>query len=297
MTEKTHSGFVALVGRPNVGKSTLLNYILGKKLSITSRKPQTTRHRIFGVKNLAHAQIIFLDTPGIHRAEKKRLNRYMNTMAQASLLDADVVVWLVEALSWRDDDQLVLSQLKKLDRPIIVVVNKVDQVKDKKALLPFFESLQKKLNPKAIVPTVARSGKHIEELLQEIESYLPEQPFLYDQETLTNCSDQFVAQEMIREQLMRRLGDELPYELTVSIEQWQEEEKLIRIHAIIWIERASQKPIIIGQNGEDLKEVSQRARESLETYLGRKIYLRCWVKVKGGWSDNDGLLSDLGYIE
>lgn len=295
MTEK-RAGYIAIIGRPNVGKSTLLNHLLGEKISITSRKPQTTRHRILGIKTLDDTQYIYVDTPGLHSHSGQALNRYMNQMALKSLPDVDVILFVVDARHWTESDNYVLKSLKKFEKtPVILVVNKIDKLNATEQLLPFLESAQSRFDFFAIVPISAKKGVQLEELQKTLKNCLPHQEYLFPEDQLTDRSDRFIAAETVREKLTRLLGQELPYALTVTIDHFEEGEKLDRIAAIIWVDKPSQKPIIIGENGERLKKVGQKARMDLEKYLEKKVFLQLWVKVKSGWSDNERLLRQLGY--
>ncbi len=291
------TGYVALIGRPNVGKSTLLNRLLGQKLSIVSRKPQTTRHRILGIKTTETAQILYLDTPGIHQAASRALNRYLNRTAAAALAGVDVVVWLIDGKGFRGDDPLVFEKLKAVDVPVILAINKVDKVRDKKTLLPLIDEARRRYPFAEIVPVSALRGDNIDALEQAIVNYLPEGPPIYPPDQITDKPERFFAAEIIREKLLHYLGDEVPHRLTVEIEQFREDPDLIAIHAVIWVERESQKPIVIGRKGERLKKVGQQARQELEAFLGRHVYLDLWVKVKKGWSDDERLLKQLGYAD
>ena len=290
-----HSGFVAIVGRPNVGKSTLMNRILGQKISITSRKPQTTRHRILGIKTDEQSQAIYVDTPGLHLNAKKAMNRYMNKAVTTTLDDVDLILFVIEAGQWTDEDDNVLQRLKKVKAPVMLVVNKIDQLADKEVLLPLMQSLAGKMAFVEIVPLSAQSGSNVEELERTVVRYLPEAEPMFPADQITDRSERFLAAEMVREKLMRELGQELPYAVTVEIEQFKEEEGLLRISALIWVERDSQKRIVIGKKGEQLKEIGRQARIDMERLFGEKVFLQLWVKVKEGWSDNERLLNTLGY--
>ncbi|MDZ7663126.1 GTPase Era [Thiohalophilus sp.] len=296
MTNDTsRCGYVALVGRPNVGKSTLMNHLLGQKLSITSRKPQTTRHRIIGIKTTEQAQIVYVDTPGIHQQAKKAMNRFMNRAASSAIDDVHVVVFVVEALKWTDEDEMVLSVLKGITAPVILAVNKVDRLKKKEELLPFLQTLHEKLNFSEVVPISAKSGTNLPQLETEIIRYLEISEPYYPEDQLTDRSSRFLAAEIVREKLMRNLGQELPYATTVEIEKFEELERLNRIHALIWVERDNQKSIVIGEKGERLKKVGQQARLDMQKLFDKKVHLELWVKVKAGWSDDERALSSLGY--
>jgi len=288
-------GYVALVGRPNVGKSTLMNHLLGQKLSITSRKPQTTRHRILGIKTTASVQFVFVDTPGIHQGDKQALNRYLNRAALSVLQDMHVIVFMVEALKWNDEDQLALSQCENAGCPVILAVNKIDQVKDKDKLLPFLQDISKRYAFAAVVPISAKQEKQLDELERCIAARLPESEPLYPEDQITDRSVRFLAAEIIREKLVRLLGDELPYATSVEIEKFDEESTLVKIYAVIWVERDNQKAIVIGKEGTKLKRIGQEARVDLENLLEKKVYLKTWVKVKRGWADDERALQQLGY--
>lgn len=290
-------GYVALIGRPNVGKSTLMNQLIGQKISITSNKPQTTRHRIIGIRSEADYQAVFVDTPGIHLQAKKAVNRYMNRAAKSALDDVDLVVFVIEAGRWTPEDEHVLRQLKGVKQPVILALNKIDFIKDKDALLPLLQQLSGKHDFAALVPLSALKRTNLDEVLKVIAAQLPENPPLYDDDQITDRSSRFLAAEIVREKLMRTLGQELPYALTVEIEQFKEEENLLDIAALIWLERESQKSIVIGKGGELLKKVGQQARADMEALFQSKVFLRLWVKVKEGWSDDERALSSLGYTE
>jgi len=288
-------GYVALVGRPNVGKSTLMNHLLGQKLSITSRKPQTTRHRILGIKTTDKVQFVYLDTPGIHQGDKQAMHRYLNRAALSILQDVHVIVFLVEALKWGELDELVLSHCEKAGPPVILAVNKIDQVKDKDKLLPYIQQISGKFGFAAVVPVSARQGTQLDELERCIAELLPVSEPMYPEDQITDRSVRFLASEIIREKLMRQLGDELPYSATVEVEKFEETDALARIFAVIWVERDNQKAIVIGKDGMKLKLIGQEARSDLENLLEKKVYLKTWVKVKKGWSDDERALHQLGY--
>lgn len=291
----TKSGFVAIVGRPNVGKSTLLNNLLGEKLSIISPKPQTTRWQILGIKTLPDAQIIYVDTPGIHREEKRAMSRYLNRVASSILFDADVIIFLIEAPVWRGEDELVLKKLQKSDKPIILAVNKIDLLKDKTELLPVIERLKDKLNFAHIIPISAKNGANTDLLEEEIVKLLPKGPRLFPEDQITDKSIRFQVSEIIREKLIQATEQELPYTTSIEIEQFKQDEKLTEIGAIIWVERAGQKIIIIGKKGERLKKIGTAARREIETLIDSKVFLRLWVKVKERWTDDEKALRSLGY--
>jgi len=290
-----HCGYVAIVGRPNVGKSTLLNRAMGQKLSITSRKPQTTRHSILGVKTTDQAQILYIDTPGLHVNAAKAMNRYMNKTALNTLNDVDVVAWLVNPRIWTDDEQFMLKVMSSIKVPVVLVINKIDEMANKNELLPEIEALSKKREFNDVVPLSAKKDINIDAFEKAIIQYLPEKEALFPDDQLTDRSARFLASEIIREKLMRRVGDEVPYSMTVEIEQFGEEKGITHIHALIWVERDGQKAIVVGKGGEVLKEVGRSARLDMEELFGCKVFLKLWVKVKSGWSDNLRALQSLGY--
>lgn len=288
-------GYVAIVGRPNVGKSTLLNHLIGQKLSITSRRPQTTRHQVLGIATTGPIQVIYVDTPGIHRAAAKAINRYMNRAAVSVLDDVDVVVFVVDALKWFDDDALVLERLAATSCPVILAVNKIDELADKTKLLPHLQWLAARREFAEIVPLSARGGHNVDTLSRLVAQRLPMREHVYGPDELTDRSPRFLAAELIREKIMRQLGDEIPYELTVEIESFTEEPGLFRIHAAILVEKDGQKAIVIGRGGERLKNIGTQARLDMEKLFGCKVMLELWVKVRGGWSDDERALKSLGY--
>ena len=292
-----HCGYVAIVGRPNVGKSTLLNYIIGQKLSITADKPQTTRHQILGVKTTEATQVVYVDTPGIHTGGKKAINRYMNKAATSITKDVDVIVFIVQALKWTDEDQSVLNKLKESNVPIILAVNRIDWVTDKSRLLPYLKDVQAKHDFTQIIPISALKGTHVDELENLIQEHLPENEPFFPEDQLTDRSVRFLAAEIIREKLFRELGEELPYQTTVDIESFKEEGELTKIHAIVLVETKGQKSIVIGKKGDRLKSMSTNARHDIEQLIDGKVFLRVWVKVRKGWSDDEQALSSLGYTD
>lgn len=289
------SGYVAIIGRPNVGKSTLINRVLGQKLCITSRRPQTTRHRILGIKTTEQSQFIYVDTPGIHSDGKRAMNRYMNRAAAASVEDVDVVVFVVEGMKWTEEDERVLQKLKETTKPVILVMNKIDKLEDKATLFPQVEKLAALFKFTDIVPLSARKGINLESLEESIYKLMPEGEMIFDEDQLTDRSSRFLAAEMVREKLFRHLGQELPYSLTVDIEQFEDDNGMFRISAVIYVERSGQKSIVIGKKGELLKQVGKDAREDMEKLFGCKVFLQLWVKVREGWSDNERMLRNLGY--
>ena len=290
-------GYIALVGRPNVGKSTLLNRLLGQKISITSKRPQTTRHRILGIKTLDTAQFVYVDTPGLHRDAGRAMNRQMNREATRALQEVDVVVFMVEGLRWTVDDDLVLKELASVSRPVVLAVNKVDLISDKQSLLPGLQSLSQKRDFAQIIPLSASKGQNVAELEAVIESLLPESGPFFPEDQVTDRSERFLVAERVREKLFRKLGKELPYGLTVEIERFRRERNIIHIHALIWVERQSQKAIVIGRQGRVLKEVGREARTEIESLLDSRVNLKLWVKVKEGWADDERALRSLGYLD
>lgn len=288
-------GYIAIVGRPNVGKSTLLNHILGQKLSITSRKPQTTRHNLLGIKNYNQTQFLFVDTPGLHKDQKKALNRYMNHSVTTAIKDVDVIVFVVEKLQWLSEDELVAQRIASSNVPVILAINKVDQIENKETLLPHLQHLTNTLNIQDVVPISALQNQNLDRLLDVIRQYLPENDHFYPEDQITDKSSRFLAAEIIREKITRQLGDELPYQMTVEIETFKETEKIIHIDALILVEREGQKRILIGDKGARIKQIGQQAREDMERLFDFKIMLKTWVKVKSGWSDDERALRSLGY--
>ncbi|MAL99728.1 MAG: GTPase Era [Alteromonadaceae bacterium] len=288
-------GFVAIVGRPNVGKSTLLNHILGQKLSITSRKPQTTRHQVHGIKTVDGVQAIYVDTPGIHVEEPKALNRYMNRAATSALAGVDLVIFVVDRTFWNDGDENVLQQVARVTCPVILAVNKVDQIETKSDLLPHLEALSKRHDFAEIIPLSALKMTNVDRLETCVASYLPAGPFHYPDDQWTTRSGRFLAAEMVREKVMRQLGAELPYSVTVQIEQFKDSGRSLHIHALIIVERDGQKKIIIGDKGARLRQIGQQAREDMERLFERKVMLNLWIKVRKGWSDDDRALRSLGF--
>lgn len=291
----TKCGYVAIIGRPNVGKSTLLNCLIGKKISITSPKPQTTRHQILGIKTEEEMQAVFIDTPGLHKIEKRAMNRYMNRLANSVIPDADVVLFMVEAGRWQEDDELALEKLNGTHAAVILVVNKVDLMKDKSVLLPYIDKLKSLFNFAEIVPLSAKKQDNIAALEKVISNKLPDNPFFFAEDQVTDKTERFQIAEIIREKLIKETQEELPYTTTVMIDSQQKEGRLTSIHATVWVEREGQKPIVIGKNGERLKKISTFARKDLEKLLGTKVFLRVWVKVKDNWTDDERALGSLGY--
>ncbi|MDC0662632.1 GTPase Era [Marinobacter sp. SS21] len=287
-------GFVAIVGRPNVGKSTLLNHILGQKLSITSRKPQTTRHQVLGIKTLGPVQTIYVDTPGMHEDEPRALNRYMNKAASSALVDVDVVIFVVDYMAWTTADELVLAKLAKLKCPVILAVNKVDKAEKRETLLPHLDALSKKREFAEIIPLSALRGQNLKPLEEAVGRFLPESIHYYPDDQITDRSERFLAAEIVREKITRQLGAELPYSAAVEIEEFRRQGATLHISALILVERNGQKKIIIGDKGERMRRIGQEARKDMEQLFDSKIMLRLWVKVKRGWADSDRALKSLG---
>lgn len=296
MTQSTHCGLIAIVGRPNVGKSTLLNSMLGQKISITSRKPQTTRHRILGILTEDNHQAVLVDTPGLHIDEKKAINRLMNRAASSSIAEVEQILFLVEGTHWTADDELVLNKVKNSGAPCVLIINKIDNVQDKEALLPHLQKLGEMHNFTDIVPISASKGDNVEKIREICFKALPESDFWFSEDHITDRSSRFMASEIIREKLMRFTGDELPYSTTVEIEQFKVDDKgILHINALILVERNSQKRMVIGNKGERLKTIGQEARRDMEEMFEQKVFLESWVKVKSGWADDERALRSLGY--
>ncbi len=297
MTDRTFiSGYVAIIGRPNVGKSTLINRVLGQKLCITSRRPQTTRHRILGIKTTEDSQLIYVDTPGLHIDDKRAMNKYMNRAAASSIDHVDVILFVVDGMNWTEEDEQVLQRLKaNAEAPVILVINKMDKLADKDVMLPHIEKLAARYNYSNVLPISARKGVNVDQLEAEIKKLMPEGELIFPEDQLTDRSSRFLAAELVREKLFRHLGQELPYSITVEIEQFDDEKNLYRIGAVVYVERSGQKAIVIGKGGELLKSVGKDARLEMESLFGKKVFLRLWVKVREGWGDNERMLKNLGY--
>ncbi|SDX23780.1 GTPase Era [Marinobacter mobilis] len=287
-------GFVAIVGRPNVGKSTLLNHILGQKLSITSRKPQTTRHQVLGIKTDGPVQAIYVDTPGMHEEEPRALNKYMNKAATSALIDVDVVVFVIDMMTWTTADEMVLEKLSKLTCPVILAVNKVDKIEKRDMLLPHLDMLSKKRDFAEIIPLSALRGTNLQPLEEAVGRFLPQSVHFYPDDQITDRSERFLASEMVREKITRQLGAELPYSVAVEIEEFKRQGKTLHVSALILVEREGQKKIVIGDKGERLRLIGQEARQDMERLFDCKVMLRLWVKVKRGWADSDRALKSLG---
>jgi len=290
-------GYVAIVGRPNVGKSTLLNHILGQKLCITSRKPQTTRHTLLGIKTDDDLQMIFVDTPGIHTNQERTINRVMNRSAASVISDVDVLIFVVDRFEWSEADEYVAKYLSNSKVPVIVAVNKVDMIEDKEALLPHLKFLETKVNAADFIPLSALKNTNLDQLQDKIRAYMPERIHVFPEDQITDRSERFLAAEIVREKIMRQLGAEVPYQVTVEIEEFRAEKKVTHISALILVERDGQKKIIIGTNGDRIKKIGEQARADIESLLDCKVMLRTWVKVRSGWSDDERALRSLGYMD
>jgi GTP-binding protein Era len=288
------TGVIAVVGRPNVGKSTLVNALVGAKVSIVSSKPQTTRHRILGVRTEADAQYIFADTPGFQTQFKSALNSAMNRTVTQALAEVDVVLWLVEARKFTPADQRILPLLPR-DKPVVLVVNKIDLVEEKTKLLPYLESMAKQYNFAEIVPLSAEKEKDVLRLPAILKPYLPEGEAWFSEDDITDRSSRFLAAEIVREKVFRLTGDEIPYVVAVTIEQFEEDGQMFRIGAVIWVDREGHKPIVLGRGGEHIKRIASEARVDMEKLFDRKVFLQVWVKVKGGWADDSRLIKQFGY--
>ncbi len=297
LSDPKRCGLIAIVGRPNVGKSTLMNNILGQKISITSKKPQTTRNSIIGIHTEDQEQVIYVDTPGLHKEEKRAINKLMNKAASSALGDVELVLFVVEAMKWHDDDEMVLNKIIRSKQPVVLLINKVDEIKHKEELMPFLQKVSAKHNFEQIIPISAEKGTNVEAIKELVSDYLPENPFFFSEDDVTDRSSRFMAAEIVREKLMRFLGEELPYSVTVEIEQFKWDEKIWRINALILVEREGQKKMVIGSKGEKLKVIGRDARQDLEKLLDEKVYLELWVKVKSGWADDERALRSLGYGE
>lgn len=291
----TQCGYVAIVGRPNVGKSTLMNHLLGQKISITSRKPQTTRQQIVGISTEEKIQIIFVDTPGLHLGQEKALNKFMNKTASAAIKDVDAVVFLVDRLHWTDEDEYVLEQLKAAKCPVILAINKIDLVANKDDLLPHIDKISQIRKFDHVMPLSALKGHNLENLHKLLSSVMPLSLHYYPEDQITDRSERFLAAEMIREKIIRQLGDEIPYDIAVEIESWKFEGRTLHIHAAILVARNGQKRIVIGEKGARLKSIGTEARLDMENLFETKVMLNLWVKVKGAWSDDERALKSLGY--
>lgn len=292
---KQYCGYVAIVGRPNVGKSTLLNHLLGQKISITSRKPQTTRHNMLGIKTESDTQLIFVDTPGIHSNQPKAINHYMNRAAESAIRDVDVVIFVVDRNVWSEADEKVAEEIFNAKAPVIIAINKLDRLDSKEELLPHIEMLSKQFPSAQLIPVSALQGQQLDELESAIKLHIPEGMHYFPEEQITDKNQRFLTAELVREKITRQLGAEVPYEVAVEIESFKYEGNICHIDALILVEREGQKKIIIGDKGSRLKNIGQQARLDMERLLDCKVMLKLWVKVRRGWSDDDRALRSLGY--
>jgi GTP-binding protein Era len=295
--KKYRAGFVAVIGRPNVGKSTLVNSMVGSKISIVSSRPQTTRHRMLGIASFPDGQLVLVDTPGIHAKQSRAMNRHMNRAARGAVSDVHASILVIEAGRWHSDDTLAYQALKTSDVPVALVINKIDKIKDKTQLLPFIKEITESRQFESVHLISALKGKGTADLIQALLRLMPESEPLYSEDEITDKSQRFLAGELVREQLMQRLGDELPYSATVEIEKFEVDGSLLRIGAVIWLEREGQKAIVIGKGGEQLKAISTSARIGMERLFGAKVFLETWCRVRDGWSDDEAALRQFGYNE
>ncbi len=291
----SYFGFVAIIGRPNVGKSTLMNHLIGQKISITSRKPQTTRNRVMGIDTEGDYQVVYVDTPGLHREEKREINHLMNRAAESALSDVELIVMVIDPNYWTDDDEMALHRVKQAGVPVVLVINKVDTVNDKEDLLPLIDKLSKVITFKDIVPVSALRGTNLHILKQIIKDSLKEGDHLFPDDSITDRSSRFLAAEIVREKLMRQMGDELPYSSTVEVEEFKDDNGLLRISAAILVERDGQKKMVVGAGGQRIKMIGTEARKDMEKLFESKVFLKLFVKVKAGWSDDARALKSLGY--
>ena len=290
-------GYIAIVGRPNVGKSTLLNHLLGHKLCITSRKPQTTRHTLLGIKTEGTVQMIFVDTPGIHTNQERAINRVMNRSAASVISDVDVLIFVLDRFDWGDADEYVAKHISNSEVPVIVVLNKVDMLEDKSELLPHLNFIASKVNAAALIPLSALKKINLNQLEEKIKGYIPEQPHIFPEDQITDRSERFLAAEIVREKITRQLGAEVPYQVTVEIEQFRVDGNITFIDALILVERDGQKKIIVGAKGERIKKIGEQARADIESLLGCRVMLKTWVKIRSGWADDERALQSLGYMD
>ncbi len=295
MADEFRCGTATIVGRPNVGKSTLLNRLVGQKVSITASKPQTTRHRIGGVMSRDDAQIVFVDTPGIHRDRRSAMSRYLNRTARGAVDGVDVVLFMVEALRWTDEDEDVRRELRESRQPVLLVPNKIDRMSGKEALLPWLERFRGGDEFEEIIPISARRQQNLEVLVGQVRARVPIAPAMFPPDALTDRNERFLAGELVREKLTRKLDQELPYRLAVEIERFRREKRILHISAVVWVERQSQKGIVIGKGGRVLKAAGAEARANMESLFGSRVHLEIWVKARAGWSNDEGVLRSLGY--
>ena len=289
------SGYISIVGKTNVGKSTLLNEILGQKVAITSRKPQTTRHRLLGIKTIEDSQMIFIDTPGFHKGHKRALNQYMNKVASSAMKGVDVLIYVIEGLHWTEEDQELMSQIPEGYETSILVINKIDKIEQKEDLLPFIGSMSELNKFSDIIPLSALKKQNVSSLVDSILLKIPEGDHIYPADQVVDVSERFLASEIIREKCITRVGDELPYRISVAIDKFKEEDQITHIDATLFVEKSSQKGMLIGSSGSKLKSIGTAARLELEEVLQTKIMLNLWVKVKSGWTDDEAMLSTMGY--
>ena len=297
MSTTYRSGFIAILGRPNVGKSTLLNHIIGKKISITSSKPQTTRHRLLGIRTTEQCQMIFVDTPGVHLGSKRYINQVLNKTAASALAGVDVTLLMITSEGWKEEDRYALKIAQQENTSLILLINKIDRLKDKNKLLPLIDQSSQLADFKAIIPLSASNGENVDALLATLPDLLPPGPLLFPEQQVTDKGERFIISETVREKLFRQLHNEIPYALAVEIQQLEITETLVKADVVIWVEKESQKGIIIGKKGEKLRLVGSNAREELESYFGCKVFLQMWVKVRENWSDDAVMLRAIGYIE
>ncbi len=291
------AGFVAIIGRPNVGKSTLVNVLVGAKVSIVSPKPQTTRHRLLGVATFQDGQLVLVDTPGIHREQNRAMNRIMNRAARGAVVDVNAAVLVVEAGRWTEEDRLAYEVLSEVNVPCVLAINKIDKLADKAALLPFIQEVSQDRQFVAVHPIAARKHDGLRPLVRTLLGLMPESAPLFGEDEITDRSERFLAGELVREQLMLRLGQEVPYSTTVEIERFEEDGEMLRIGAVIWVEREGQKPIVIGKNGDLIKQIGTQARISMEKLFDRKVFLETWCRVREGWSNDEAALQRFGYSD
>lgn len=297
MSDHKHAGYAALVGRPNVGKSTLLNRLLGQKMAITSHKPQTTRHRILGVRTDQRGQVVYIDTPGIHQRGNKAMNRYLNRTAHTSLADVDLALFVIQALTWHAEDEQVLKAIEQANVPAIAVVNKVDTVQPRERLLPFLSELGQRHRFLEIIPVSARQGTQVDKLNELVIEHLPQGEPIFPEDQITDRPERFFAAEILREQVIRRYHKELPYSVTVDIERFEEQPDRYVIGAVIWVEREGQRAILLGHQGSAMKEAASAARQNMVEFFGTRVHLDVWIKVKKSWSSDEASLAQLGYSE
>ena len=297
MAETYRAGTVAVIGRPNVGKSTLVNALVGARVSIVSPKAQTTRHRLLGIASFPEGQLLLVDTPGIHGAQTRAINRYMNRAARGALADVDAALLVIEAGRWNPDDDLAYAALSEANVPTFLVINKIDRIKLKQDLLPFITECTRERKFAAVHMLSALKRKGLEALVKELLALMPESEPIYAEDEITDRSQRFLAAELVREQLMLRLGDEVPYSATVAIDRFDEDGRMLRIAATIWVEREGQKAIVVGKGGESIKQIGRASRENMERLFGRKVFLETWCKVREGWADDVNALGQFGYTD